>query len=272
MHLSPPREEKAEGGGLKPRGDSVAKCARLAYKNCTARGHKAKKKAHALSPSLSQVRCEQETQENNNCCCCSLENTTAPNPPKTHTHTHTRGRARTLTHTQRCCCICCSLSVLLKSQGGLVSFAGASMPTGTSSRRRRRSSWTGQQNHPTVGDESHLIAGKEEPALTGTTPQPICQSYADGSVRHTGRGLLCIEEAGVQREAPLQAPGRRPTAPGRERFGGPSTGPPPFDRQKQPRDFPLHGHSPPPLALAGLASKLSLVNSPIRCAARDHVA
>ena len=47
----------------------------------------------------------------------------------------------------------------------------------------------------------------------------------------------------------------------------------PFDRQKQPRDFPLHGHSPPPLALAGFASKLfSLVNSPIRCAARDHVA
>ncbi|ROT63980.1 hypothetical protein C7M84_018114 [Penaeus vannamei] len=30
----------------------------------------------------------------------------------------------------------------------------------------------------------------------------------------------------------------------------------PFDRQKQPRDFPLHGHSPPPLALAGFASKL----------------
>ena len=133
----------------------------------------------------------------------------------------------------------------------------------------------GQQNHPTVGDESHLIAGKEEPALIGTTPQPICQSYADGSVRHTGRGLLCIEEAGVQREAPLQAPGRRPTAPPCEgtvwrAVDWAST---PFDRQKQPRDFPLHGHSPPPLALAGFASKLfSLVNSPIRCAARDHVA
>ncbi|XP_042876627.1 basic proline-rich protein-like [Penaeus japonicus] len=55
-------------------------------------------------------------------------------------------------------------------------------------------------------------AGKEEPALEITTPQPTSQSYADGSVRHTGPGLLFIEEAGCQREAPLTTPGRRPTA------------------------------------------------------------
>ena len=111
-----------------------------------------------------------------------------------------------------------------------------------------------QQNLPTKGDKSHSIAGKEKPALEITTPQPTSQSYADGSVRHTGLGLLFIEEAGCQREAPLTAPGRRPTtdAPrAREdpqnahRGHWPPTRTSPL-RPWQSRDFLLHGHSPPP--------------------------